>query len=769
MAIIEGALKDWGHIMMLKRLCIYGFIVVFILTPFSIVLSQSATTPITRSSDYVPENKSITEYSQILTSGQQVSPSNPALLEETLELNLSVTTIELSFNLNNNEKFLAFDGASQSFELRVDYEIYFPNGTLATGSPFSTTVESPFHLFIDNPPSGTWRVVVTLVDTGDTTAWIQAISYSQGTKHVTQIEKEQVHLMSGQNLYYVIALDAESDWFFLHITKLAGARVDINLLNINQTKNYGPYVNSRSLLVTSADYPSGMYILKIINYGSTDIFLEIVKPSGVSHSLDLNVGKTLKCQMQYDLEFLKFTVNQIYDWIILDGAVTNDSSSANYMLIDPNLDTIVNYNSANSMYFVGMNPIGAPMLGTYYLAIFGNDYAEATVKVTTFESIPTLTAQKLDQVWKFTQAGQAVYYRIPQSQSYFMFAGITLDDNARAKFSLINPDQSTEWSWGVSTGLAYFPPQKADTPFYVLKLQGQTNCSASIHLRHAGQKDFQISTPDSSKYMLRFSGDLVVSNISIRNSDYLFQHYYYAKNTDTDYVVVGFYDTNLNQLWKKSYTRYNEEGLYHFPEQYPIAPGDYIQIVIGVRVNEELSGSPILQLTTLQTGDESMKFSTPFQTLPSKDTGDGLWKVEVYEVQVLPTHWFEIVTSLYVNDDPINALTPSLKVWAYGPPESQSSNLQGEMYATYPNTNSVKYKLWRDPSPGNWLVVVAGIEYANSDKLNGSVSLMSDIDFGQDWVISELQSGIIVPMFLTAAILVLLVRRVIKRNKSAPN
>jgi hypothetical protein len=115
---------------MLKKLLISGFLVFIVFISFSVVLSQSTPVLQERQSFYDTEDYIVSEYPQILASGQHVSSSNPPLLEETLYLNLTVTTIELSFDLSVNEEFLAIDGASQSFVLRVDYAVYFPNGTL---------------------------------------------------------------------------------------------------------------------------------------------------------------------------------------------------------------------------------------------------------------------------------------------------------------------------------------------------------------------------------------------------------------------------------------------------------------------------------------------------------------------------------------------------------------------------------------------------------------------------------------------------------------
>jgi hypothetical protein len=462
-------------------------------------------------------------------------------------------------------------------------------------------------------------------------------------------------------------------------------------------------------------------------------------------------------------------VDEVYDWIILDGAVTKEGSTATYLLIDPNLDVIMQFQSYVSYSFLEMNPIGDPTIGEYYLAIFGNEYAEATIMVTTFENIPSIGDGKIDEQLKFTQSGQVVYYKVPQTQNYFSFIGINLIDDLGAKFQLIRPDRITEWTSGFSYGLAYFRPKIPDVNFYVLKIQGQMESEVLFHLRYNGQEDYQIETPDSSNYELRFSGDIIISRVTIRESEFLFQHYSYFGFSENENVFIGFYDENLNSLWEKTLGYYNLSDLFHFPDYYQeLNPGNYLQVVIGVRSNEDFRGVPIVQLTTLQTGDETLKLTSPKQIQPTNNMDELFRQVDFYEIEVFPTHWFEIVSSLYIDTQETyyNPESPGFSAWIYGPPGSDSSMLLGRLDVGYPSGRILSHQIWEKPENGKWLIVVASIDYSSSQELDGSITFVSDVDFKDNGIVPEFQAGIIVPMILIAAILVVVMRRLIKpRNE----
>ena len=87
---------------------------------------------------------------------------------------------------------------------------------------------------------------------------------------MTEIEKEQLHLVAGQNKYYEIPLGAV-DWFYLYANKYAGDAVK---LDIRRSSAYGTvyksYTNYTSQLwLPNATNPTGNYLLQVTNSGST--------------------------------------------------------------------------------------------------------------------------------------------------------------------------------------------------------------------------------------------------------------------------------------------------------------------------------------------------------------------------------------------------------------------------------------------------------------------------------------------------------------------
>jgi len=683
--------------------------------------------PKIRTSNYTIENRSVAPYPQIITSDQQASPSNTSLLEKTLSLNLTVPSIEVTFDLTTYDFFLAIDGASQSFVLRVDFTIYYPNGTLATESPITTTATSPMHFYIASPSQGTWRVIASLIDTGDTTAWIQAISYNRGTKHVSELEKQQIHLLAGQNIYFKIPLSTSMDWFYLYVNKFAGADVEIVLYEPSSYYLfYGYYWDFVSEFFPSTIHSSGVYLLKIVNYGSTDVFVEIMRPSGVKFTLNIDQGNTIECRMRYDLEFFYFTVNQSYDWIALDGAVVDEGMSAEYILINPNLDVIFEDYSWGTSAFI-QRFLAYPMFGAYVVAIFGNEYAIATIKVTSASSLDSVGSVKLDQNWTFAQSGQAFYLRILQSQRYFMFAGTTSSD-ASVLFTLFAPDLSSLWIWGPSTGLAFYPPTKPIVSFYILKIQGQTNSSTLFHVRFQGDEDHTIETPDCSYYIANFLGDIITANLSVRNSNFLFQlHCQYV-----DLVTVGLYDVDHNEMYFGTFDGLGNTGWHYWRKGYEhdLPPGNWLQVVIFNYMSADVNR---VEIITLQSGDESKSITTPFQHFETFDKEYafeiGGWQVRSYKVQVVSSNWFGIVSQLLSVNMSAQYHHPSLMFWVF----DSTLAVMGAQGVDHGAPFSTDF--WANPILGTWLVVVAGFEWNAWDKLNCSISFIGDSDFCRDWPI----------------------------------
>jgi len=526
------------------------------LDPTSSSATSVAYSPQMRKSSYGIEPKPTVAYPQINMSEQQASPSNTSLLEKTIYFDVTdyLTPKEIAFDLPFDDKFLAIDGASQSGVLRINYTITYPNGTLATKNPITTTVTSPMHFETINPPAGTWRIVVTLIDTGETTGWIQAVSYQHGIKLVMSLEKAKLNLISGRAIYFKIPLFAAMDWFYLHVEKVALGDILIRLRQQGsyQTDYYSNW-NYVSDFFPSKSHSNGTYLLSITNYDRVDIFVQITKPPGIKLKLNVDAGRAVRSLYVVDQEFFNISINLSYDWILLDGAVI-ESGSAIFLLIDTNLDIIVQDTSSNPSDFIREQWISKPEIGNYILAIFSYQYAIVTAKVTSASSLEVNSGTGLDCNYSFAQSGQTFYLNISLFKSYILFASTT-SSSGNAKFALFDSGFGTTWTWGPSTGLFFPGPIKPIKPFYILKVQGQTNSSSLVHLRFGGFEDYSIETPDASNYWSRFQGDMVVSNITVRTiSDYLFQH----AGAVSDNILVALYDNNFNEKWRRGkcgYTR----------------------------------------------------------------------------------------------------------------------------------------------------------------------------------------------------------------------
>lgn len=683
---------------------------------FAKVSASGEYQPEDRLSDYAIDNRSVASYPEITMSDQQVSPSNASLLERTLSLNLTSPTIEADFDLTSSDAFLAIDGSSQSFVLRVNYTIYYPNGTVATAIPLTTTANSPMHFYILNPPMGTWRILAALIDTGETTAWIQAISYSNGAKWVTGLEKEQIHLISGQSLYLRIPLFS-TDWFYLYVNKFAGADVQISLRQQGAYgSNYRSYTNYASEFFPSKSSTPGVFLLMITNKGSTDIFVEIVKNPGIRYTLGLDSGKTIRSRFQVDLDFFNLSVDQSYEWIAFDGAVIGNSMTARYLVIDPNSNIIFDGTSSSPTAFEE-KLVSYPSRGTYFVAIFSSQFANATIKITSASSVSSIDFVQLDQNWSFAQSGQTFYLKILQSQRYFLFAA-TAFSPTNVRYALFNPSLALIWSWGPSNGLAFYPPTQPTVPFYILKITGQTNSSSLIHIRFEGLEDYQIQTPDCSNYGPRFQGDIIIANLSIRNSDYVLQHCGALGGT----LYVALFDGGHSQKWSQTFSSAYQTSFQRWRKGYENpSSGNWLEVVI-----DSGSQAAAIEISTLQSHDESGYIVTPFQSLQTVEWND-VWQVRTYGVAVDSTKWFGIVSQL-LSVNTSYATHPYVSLWVYNP--NLAEGISGQ---TLDRNNQFRESFWPNPMSGTWLVVVVGMRWSLADPLNCSLSYISDADFHRDW------------------------------------
>ena len=691
--------------------------------------------PQVRQSNYMVETRTITPYPQINMSDQRISPSNASLLEQTLNLDLSTPTTEVNFTLASYEAFLAIDGASQSSTLRVNYTIYYPNGTQATNSPITTSVTSPMHLYILNPPEGTWRVVATRIVPGETTAWIQAISYNNGTKWVSEKEKLQIHLVSGQNLYFKIPL-LSTDWFYLYVNKFARADILIDLRKQGAYQTpYKYYNNLASDFFPSKSHTPGVYLLKIINkgttYGDTDIFLEIIKPLGIDFALNLDVGNTIQSSRQVDLEFFNLTVNQSCDWIAFDGAVISGGMSASYLIINPNLDVIFTGTSSDPSSFQ-TKLIPNPLTGTYVVAVFGSQYATATIKITSAVNVESIALYtKLDQNWTFTQSGQTFYLKIAESSwTYFLFAGTTFS-SSKVMYKILDPNLNSIWTWGPSTGFALYPPTKPSVSFYILSITGQTNSASLVHVRFQGLEDYQLMPPDCSDYRSRFKGDIVISAIYVWDSaSYILQHIG-AFCSPSSNVYIALFDSSCNPKWSKTFTNNFETSFQRWRKGYENpTSGGWIQVFVG------LGDYGSAQISTLQSGDESKYVVTPFQCNETVDWQD-FWQVHIHKVNVNPTNWFGIVSQL-LSVNMSYTIHPTASMWVY------DSNLKELLAGQIVDINNrFRSNFWPNPTSGFWIVVIVGFQNSQKyDPLNLSVTYVGAGDFQRPLRVHNVNTGL---------------------------
>jgi hypothetical protein len=676
----------------------------------------------TRTSSYTAENRPIAPYQDTQTSPQQVTPSDDPFVETMLSFNLTYKTEILIFELPVGEGFLAIDGASQSFALHVDYTVIAPQGQIYQNSTLANNIG---HFFFENPANGTWQIIATLVDIGETTAWVQAFSEHYGTKYVTAIEKEQLHLVAGQNKYYLIPL-ASVDWFYMYANTFQGAGVYRVELDVRRSSSYGAiykfYTNYTSQLwLPNATTPVGDYLLQVTNFGSTDIFIEIVKPVGISTQLSVNQGIQVYPQFRIDLEFFRINLPATYDWVSFDGALSTSSGSTRYLIINPNPGIIFDDASVAQTDFVSyMLPSYVP--GTYYVGVFTNQFANGTIKVTSSNAVPDTGFTKIDQMVGFTQSGQSYYLKIPQSQAYFMFAGFSYGPSQSVAYSLLSPSMSTLWR-NQSTGTySIFPPSKSVSQFLLLRVQGLGGVSALIHTRFQGMEDYSIQSPDSSNYTSRFPGDLILSNVVVRNSNYLTQHIGNMNGS----AFVGFYDTALATKTSVNFTTPRQDyyqkwrGGYENPSQ-----GNWLQVYLDIGA---LSGNlSVTEVNTLQSGDESLAFDTPLQ-LNQTNSYPNSWNVESYRVHVDSSNWFGIVNQM-LSLNATYPYHPYMSLWVY---DSNFTELDKNQVLN--STHLFDTNFWPNARTGDWTIIVAG--YQDSlirDPLNCTISFVGNLDFTRDW------------------------------------
>jgi hypothetical protein len=688
--------------------------------------AASSYSPQNRTSTYTPQTSTLPSYSNVTMTSQRDIASNTSLVEKTLEFNLSTVTIQTTFNLASNEPFIAIDGCSQSTAYKVNFTINFPNGSRAI-APYTTleATSMQMHYFTVNPPAGTWTIIATAVDPALNTAWLQVTSYNNGTKLCDSLEKIQVNLVPGQTLYCKIPL-TPSDWFYLYADHISGPYATINLRK-NGTygtlyKDYSVY-SAASELFSSKVNPNGTYLLQIYSQGSgnTAVFVEIIKASGVTLQFNPDQGKMAIPYFGTDLEFFKVSITQNYDWISFDGGLSDASSgkTARFLIIDPNLNIIFD-GTANYLYDFQEKMVANNPIGTFYIGIFVTAYANANFKVTTSTAVQTIPMASLDQNVTFTQSGQPYFMKIPQSQIYFLFAGYTFGPAQAVKYSIFFPNTTTVWYQQIYAPNTLFPPTIPTVPFFILKLQGEKDSSSLFHVRFQGFEDYTVQTPDCGNYNSRFTGDLILSTIIIRNSDYVFQH----SGVMTGSSNIVLFDSKYVQKSTVDFTSTQQTNFAAWRKGYENPPsGNWLQVFIDTGTSTPAR----VETSTLQKGDEIQTIKTPNQFNQTIAWNDW-WKVDIIDITVNSPNWFGIITKLFsVNSS--YSYHPSLTGYVY---DSSLANLQSRQIVSYSST--IDDTIWQNPKQGHWIFVLIGFQHSlKNDPLSALVSFVGDADFHQDW------------------------------------
>lgn len=680
--------------------------------------------PQVRQSNYAVEVKNIPPYTPVNMSARPSppSPSNDTLLEKLIALNMTTRTVTVNFNLTSNDIFLAIDGASQSSTYHVDYTVKFPNDTQAT--KIRTVANSPLHHEVLNPPIGTWHIIAYLVEEAETNAFIQAVAYQNGTRLVTGLEKTEINLMPGQAVYLKIPLSSATDWFYAYINRISEGPGDIQIL-MRSPGAFGTfYRNTQTTLdefFAGKSNPIGVYLLSITGSDRVDFFIEITKPRGVKQKLDLDKGIAVRARYTFDFELLNLTIAQSKEWLVLEGAVTSHGMRARFQVIYPDMTLSLPEYSEDPSQFIE-KWFTKPAVGKYLLAILANKDTVVTAKITSISSVEFIGGGALNREYHFTQSGQTVYLNLSSFKGYFLFTGTTLS-SANIRYVFYDPNLNVVWPWNWGPGQGTFIRLIVPTEeFYVLKIQGQTDCASIIHIRTAGLEDYSIGTPDASNYFSRFQGDIITANLTLRtDSDYFFQF----AGVISQNVYVALFDSNYDEKWSQTFSYVYQSEFHQWRRGYESLPsGQWLQVVLSLDA-QSTSSKKVIEISSLQYGDESKNLMTPYQLIETVDWSN-LWQMRIYKVYIDQHTWFGTVSQMLSLNETYQH-HPAASIWIY------DSSLQIVTLQSLYQYNMFSYNMWENPKKGVWTAVVIGFRESPVDPLKLSVSFVGEADFHRNW------------------------------------
>jgi hypothetical protein len=645
--------------------------------------------PIKRSANFTYSNITITDFPVQDISPQKSAPTNSTLLSDMVSLTIEQRSAWRNFSLPLEENFLAIDGASQSMVLVTLIEVYSPDGTLVKAA--NTTSSQPFHYVNTSPRAGLWSIRLTLNTAGNTTVWIQAISFNNGVKFVEDYHKESVHIYAGQAIYFKVSISSK-DWVDFFAQKMAGGYIIFELFL--PTDYSAPWLSSWDSFENFLFPPNlpelGVYLFVVRNYeyggGDADIVVQITKKNGVTKILHPNDKISLKFNMTNENEYFWIAINQPFQWLAVDGGVTSDGS-VRFILRKPDGTVEADMISYSYEYPVS-HMIAEPQIGNYLLVVRGYQKGVITTVQVCTNGWEVTLSEKTDVNITFRQSGQTIYYIINTTNTaYFIFSGLSLGGHIIYKIFNFR----YELIWVAESWRSSFPQSILQVPVgnqYLLSIQGQKLSSTIIHLRFDGDEDFQISPPDYSDFEMRFFGDFLLLKLSIPNVAYFMQFWH---NLAPAYVMARIYDANYFELSRIDLWGQDSEARLVWRRNIEsFTPGDWIIFLTGEK------GQPI-RVSQLKAGDEERAVNTPFHIF---ETFDFNYQATTFTVNVSSSMWLSIVAQTQTD--------VRFFMRVYDP------NLQ-QVWEIYTDYRYQPYHgFWKNPTPGIWLIIVDGLSNTNA-------------------------------------------------------
>lgn len=650
-------------------------------------VNTSTTYPLERKSNFTYSNKTIPPYPTIDTSPQKSSPFNATLFEEMISLTSINIEAWRTFSMPSSDVFLAVDGASQSRVLNVLIELYQPDGSLAKAS--NTTASKPFHILIPSPSSGDWKLHLKMINTGNTTVWVQAISYNHGAKIVDDYQKERIHLFAGQALYFKIPVSIQ-DWFDIYCAKLAGSYVNYELhkpeeyhLGWTKKRNTFDTFYSPTTLPTT-----GTYLLVVLNEGDVDVMIQITLPKGVSRTISVNEKFVMKFNLEYENEHIYINVDKTYPWFALAGAINVDNAWVRFKIINPDWNVETDQKSSATRELISKIVV-EPDTEKYILILRGSSNAYATTQLTSAGNEAGSITESFDQKIIFTQSGQTIYYLIPTTaQSIFTYLGTSLTSK-RSSHKIFDFRLEQKW-YGYSSGLT--DPEltriTAVGGSYLVQIQGEVGAKAMVHLRFKDEEDYSLTTPDYSDFKFRFTGDVMVYTITIQEVDYFVQYWHSLGEPD---ITVWIYNSNNKYMWNGGFSNINSESRLIWRKDFEdLYAGEWIVILTG-----EKDGA--IRVSQLQAGDEENRVSPPFQVF---ETYSFDYQAKIFLADIPQSVWLSLVAQTQTDK------RLYLKLY--------DSNLNYKWSAESRGNTDTEHGYWKSPKAGKWLLIMDGLLGTNA-------------------------------------------------------